>query len=270
MDDNRRTVKQGHFFQLLFLALALWMLPSLTPPALAVQNEMWVLPSVSTSRQTIGDWETTNASETRFNWILPENADLGKPLTATLMYIPGVTGSYSCTLELSVARNNDPYNHMASTFPLSGAGTVGIVTEKDISNIFPSAGLDPGNDYFGLRVTCPNPPGQKTGNFAGLRFGYDGPAGPTGPTGPTGPSGPQGPTGPQGPPGPNDVVGNLTLQNSSATAGNVLKDGVLFIHNFGSNNTFLGQNAGNLTMTGFGNTALGTGALYSNTACSMP
>jgi hypothetical protein len=72
--------------------------------------------------------------------------------------------------------------------------------------------------------------------------------------GATGPQGLQGPQGDTGPPGPNDVVGNLTLQDSSATAGNVLKGGVLFMHNFGpvaSGNTFLGQNAGNLSMSGY-------------------
>jgi hypothetical protein len=52
-------------------------------------------------------------------------------------------------------------------------------------------------------------------------IGETGPQGPAGPQGATGPQGPQGETGPQGPPGPNDVVGNLTLEASSATAGNV-------------------------------------------------
>ncbi len=63
-----------------------------------------------------------------------------------------------------------------------------------------------------------------------------------------------------------DVAGgNVNLDNSTATAGNILKGGVPFIHNFGPNNTFVGLNAGNLTMTGFRNTASGEGALFSNT-----
>src|ERR1700687_2851431 len=104
--------------------------------------------------------------------------------------------------------------------------------------------------------------------------GPQGPAGPTGPTGatgapgvtgPQGAQGPIGPQGPQGPPGPNDVTGNLTMVNSSATAGNILKGGVLFLHNFGNNNTFLGLNAGNLTMTGAMNTANGIFTLSNNT-----
>jgi hypothetical protein len=55
------------------------------------------------------------------------------------------------------------------------------------------------------------------------------------------------------------ATGDLNL------AGNLLKGGVLFLHNFGSGNTFLGQNAGNLTMTGGNNTGNGVGALVSNT-----
>jgi len=63
-----------------------------------------------------------------------------------------------------------------------------------------------------------------------------------------------------------DVPGNLTMVDSTATAGNVLKAGVPFLHNFGLNNTFLGSSAGNLTMSGFYNTASGVMALTSNTA----
>jgi hypothetical protein len=95
--------------------------------------------------------------------------------------------------------------------------------------------------------------------------GPAGPPGPQGPQGPVGPAGPQGPEGPQGPPGPNDITGNLTMVDSTATAGNILKGGARFIHNFGFANTFIGSNAGNLTMTGSGNTASGRQALFSNT-----
>jgi hypothetical protein len=49
-------------------------------------------------------------------------------------------------------------------------------------------------------------------------------------------------------------------------AGNILKSGTLFLHNFGGSNTFVGQNAGNLAVTGDSNTATGTNALSSNDA----
>jgi len=55
------------------------------------------------------------------------------------------------------------------------------------------------------------------------------------------------------------------MVNSTATAGNILKGGVPFLHNFGPNNTFIGSNAGNLTMTGDFNSASGVGALQRNT-----
>ena len=60
------------------------------------------------------------------------------------------------------------------------------------------------------------------------------------------------------------VEGNLLLHKSSATAGNVLKEGALFIHDFGSVNTFIGGGAGNLTMTGSANTVMGNSAFSLN------
>jgi hypothetical protein len=64
-----------------------------------------------------------------------------------------------------------------------------------------------------------------------------------------------------------DVQGNLTMRDSTSPAvGNILKNGVPFIHNFGTFNTFIGSSAGNLTMTGFENTGSGYGALSTNTS----
>jgi len=63
-----------------------------------------------------------------------------------------------------------------------------------------------------------------------------------------------------------DVPGNLTMHDSTdSTVGNVLKEGVPFLHNFGTSNTFLGSGAGNFTMSGSDNTATGVRALQSNT-----
>ena len=61
-------------------------------------------------------------------------------------------------------------------------------------------------------------------------------------------------------------TGNLDVDPSTATTGNVTKNGQVFLHNFGTNNTFLGINAGNLAMTGDSNTALGGSALLNNSA----
>jgi hypothetical protein len=62
-----------------------------------------------------------------------------------------------------------------------------------------------------------------------------------------------------------NVTGNLTLVPSTAATGNILKGTAPFLHNFGTDNTFLGENAGNFTMTGVNNTASGVEALSSNT-----
>ncbi len=63
-----------------------------------------------------------------------------------------------------------------------------------------------------------------------------------------------------------DVPGNLTMRDSTGpTVGNILKGGVRFLHNFGTDNTFIGKNAGNLTMSGVRNTASGSQAMSLNT-----
>jgi hypothetical protein len=169
------------------------------------------------------------------------------------------------------------------TVTVDGVGSISFVLGSATTG-----GLDPANfpsgssrlldvvDSSTLMSLLP-PPGRLL--LAAVAFALSpGPTGPQGPQGPVGPAGAQGPQGPQGsqgvqgPPGPNDVQGNLTMVNSTVTSGNVLKGGVRFIHNFGPNNTFIGQNAGNLTITGDTNTASGAFALgndttgFSNTA----
>lgn len=59
--------------------------------------------------------------------------------------------------------------------------------------------------------------------------------------------------------------GNIVLAPSTAITGNILKGTAPFLHNFGQSNTFLGQDAGNFTMTGTNNTASGRLAFASNT-----
>ena len=57
------------------------------------------------------------------------------------------------------------------------------------------------------------------------------------------------------------ITGNLTMLNSTATEGNIIKDGALFMHNTGFESAYLGSNAGNLTTTGGSNTGVGVSAL---------
>jgi hypothetical protein len=63
-----------------------------------------------------------------------------------------------------------------------------------------------------------------------------------------------------------NLNGVLSMPNSTATTGNLLKGGALFLHNYGAgSNVFLGLNAGNLSLTGNNNTGLGSYALHSAT-----
>ena len=59
------------------------------------------------------------------------------------------------------------------------------------------------------------------------------------------------------------AAGNLELGASTATSGNVTMDGTLFLSSHGGG-TFVGLDAGNLTMTGFDNSGVGSGALVTN------
>jgi hypothetical protein len=66
---------------------------------------------------------------------------------------------------------------------------------------------------------------------------------------------------------PSSFSGNILLPNTtSASVGNVLKGGNRFLHNYGSDNMFVGKNAGNFTLTGNANTAIGEGTLSQNTS----
>jgi hypothetical protein len=59
---------------------------------------------------------------------------------------------------------------------------------------------------------------------------------------------------------------NIFMSNSTSPAvGNIYKSGSPFIHNFGIQNTFVGNNAGNFSMSGVQNSGFGVGALVSNT-----
>ena len=63
-----------------------------------------------------------------------------------------------------------------------------------------------------------------------------------------------------------NILKSLRLENTtSPSLGVIFKGDDRFIHNYGSNNTFMGINSGNFTMTGEKNTGVGRQSLYSNT-----
>ena len=59
--------------------------------------------------------------------------------------------------------------------------------------------------------------------------------------------------------------GNLELPATTPLTGQFRVNGTRFLHSFGTDNTFLGRNAGNFTLTGSDNTAVGEDALEFNT-----
>lgn len=59
---------------------------------------------------------------------------------------------------------------------------------------------------------------------------------------------------------------DIFMQNTTGpTIGNIMKAGNRFIHNAGTDNTFVGVNAGNFTTAGAENVGIGRNALFSNT-----
>lgn len=63
-----------------------------------------------------------------------------------------------------------------------------------------------------------------------------------------------------------NILRSLRLENTtSSSLGILFKGPDRFLHNYGTNNTFLGINSGNLVMTGADNTAVGKESLLSNT-----
>jgi hypothetical protein len=62
-----------------------------------------------------------------------------------------------------------------------------------------------------------------------------------------------------------EITGNLRLPSTTATTGIIRSGADTLIHTYGTDNFFAGVNAGNLTMTGGWNTAIGEEALADNT-----
>jgi hypothetical protein len=67
-----------------------------------------------------------------------------------------------------------------------------------------------------------------------------------------------------------NILKSLRLENTyTSDLGILFKESDRFLHNYGTNNTFLGVNSGNFNMSGLNNTAIGLNCLYSNTSGSF-
>ncbi len=284
-------------------------------------NEIWVAPTLQTDTGGLGVgngiWPVSAIGVTRLVVAVPD--DLQTFQGARIVLIPGApAGAGVLHVHICTAQNSDMVGASCGG-PINQpfTGIVNRLIEVDVTAALAPHVTNPGARY--LAIAAYSTPTFTTDHIAGMRFAFEGttvagppgpqgPQGEIGPQGPQGPQGEQGPIGPQGPQGPMPAgaalvgaanvftatqtidTGNLDLDNSTATAGNITKNGVRFIHNaaaVGSGaNTFLGENAGNFTLTaccntgigweallattsGGGNTAHGAAALHSNTIGSQ-
>jgi hypothetical protein len=255
-------------------------------------DEVWVAPTYQADFGGVGIgsnaiWPVSVVGAVRFAWAVPDNLQTFQ--SAKIVLIPHSPGGAS-TLKVRVCRaENAEAVTAACAGPFTEAfeGVANELLEVDISAmVAPGVGA-PGLRY--LAVLAFATPTTTTDHIVGLRFVYA-------PTAPNGLatlgantfSGAQ--TAPAFvgdgshltnlpmPPGVATLganvfagtqrinTGNLDLDGSTATTGNITKDGVRFLHNFGSDNVFLGLEAGNLTTTGSGNAAIGAAALSANTS----
>ena len=264
--------------------------------AMARANEIWV---AATAQQDLGGvgigsngiWPATPAGAVRLAWGVPE--DLQTFTRARLVLIPHPPGgAATLTVYVCAAKSGDaaaagctgPFNH-----PFTGAANQ--LLEVDISAaIAPQVGLAGTNHLSIVAFTTPT---TSTDHIVGLRFAYEAvtPAGVATLGGNTF-------TGTQIAPafvgdgsgltnlpvpagaallGANTFAGtqtidgaSLDLDPSTATSGNIMKNGVRFLHNAGSagTNTFLGLAAGNFTTTGVANTGMGVNVLRLNASGS--
>ena len=257
-------------------------------------DEIWVVPTLQQDTGGLGIasntvWPVTPFGAVRFAWSVPDNLQYFK--YAKLVLIPhGAGGEGQVHVIVCPAKNNDPVVGPNCITPPGVAypGPPNRLVEVDISGyIGPSVGA-PGTGYLAvLAYTTPN---IATDHIVGLRFEYE----PKTPTGVATTTGANTFNGTQTAPafvgdgsgltnlpfpagaatlGANTfsgtqtiAAGNLDLDTSTATTGNLTKSGgVRFLHDFGIANVFLGRGAGNFTMSGTENTAIGTRSLLNNT-----
>ncbi len=222
-----------HLCSVLVFGIALGLTPMVAPSAFA--NELWVPPAKQDADKRYGNWAVARLykgkKETHFGFHLPDNME--SFTRATVVLIPGSTGTMQYRLKISVARSgeqHDAYTDVQSGFRESL--TKGELTEIDVSGIFPDAFLQAGETYVSLNFEAKSKGGKP--QVLGLRLQYEGPMGPEGPAGsagedgipgPMGPEGqegsmgPDGPMGPMGPMGPAGSQGELGPPGPSGSGG---------------------------------------------------
>jgi trimeric autotransporter adhesin len=277
-----------------FRVVGLICLSYLCAASVARGNEIWVPPTQQADTGGIGIgngvWPVSALSVTRMIVAVPDNLESFQG--AKIVLIPGTpAGSGVLHVHVCTAQNSNMVGASCSAAVNQNfTGVANQLIEVDVTAALLPHVTSPGAQY--LAVAAYSTPTFTTDHIVGMRFAYEGPAGPQGPIGPAGPAGPagpqgpqgeQGPIGPQGPAGPMPVgaalvgaanvftatqtidSGHLDLDPSTAATGNITKNGTRFLHNFGTDSTFLGVQAGNFTLTGFSNTGVGFQSLASTT-----
>jgi hypothetical protein len=247
-------------------------------PATLRADELWVAP---TYQQDFGGsgvassviWPVTAAGAVRLAWAVPDDLQaFGSAKIALVPHNPG--GNATLTLHVCAAQSAElVFGSCAGPFHHAFAGVPSQLLEIDVSAALAPRIGTPGAHY--IAVLAFTTPTTATDHILGLRFTYDAavnwfevsniPVGFADGIDDVGAvtGGQNTFTGTQ-----TIDAGNVDLDGSTAVSGNLTKNGVAFLHDFGSANTFLGAGAGNFTMTGAGNTAVGFNALPGNTAGS--
>jgi hypothetical protein len=259
---------------------------SLTVPAGA--DEVWVAPTYQQDLGGLGVasnvvWPVTAIGAVRLAWAVPNN--LLTFQSAKVALIPHAGGAANLNIFVCPAQNADPVlGGCAGPFALAFTGVPNQLVEVEVGGILAPRIGTPGANY--LAVVAFTTPTTTTDHIVGLRFTYA----PKVPAGAAVLGGANTFTGTQTAPsfaGSGTALtgvakltantfsgtqtidnGNLDLDVSTAATGNLMKNGVRFLHNFGPFNSFLGEQAGNFALTGQFNVGVGYQALTTNTTGS--
>lgn len=140
----------------------------------ALANELWVAPAKSPADKQVGNWAVNHLgpmdSRTHFGFHVP--GDITAFTKAVVVLIPPATGALVYNLDISVAKSAQSQNAFTNSSPGLATGvTANVLTELDVSSIFPGNLLVPDGTYVSLNFSLP----AGTTQVLGMRFEYVGP-----------------------------------------------------------------------------------------------
>jgi trimeric autotransporter adhesin len=220
-----------------------WLLVVTMMPPTAAAEEIWVAPSHQLDIGGLGIgsnffWPATPVGAVRLAWAVPN--DLQAFLSARIALIPDAPGgAASLVVFVCAAADGELVGAAcAGPFPHAFVGGPNQLMEVDISADIASRIGTPGQNH--LAVFAYTTPTTATDHLVGLRFTYR-------------------------PVPPVVTSGNVSLPATTSGSSGVLTwGGSRFLHRYGTNNLFLGASAGNFTMSGGENAAVGLNTLQAN------